>query len=59
LTLPERKKKELILVRDAGHEDIAKEGGETYYNRITAFLLNTLPRESRTTRYKKLASNDH
>lgn len=51
-------KKELFLVRNAGHQNIAKAGGEIYYNRITAFLNSTLPKKQKTTRYKKLALND-
>ena len=52
-------KKELFLVKNAGHQNIAKAGGESYYNHITAFLNSTLPKEQKTTRYKKLALNDH
>lgn len=51
-------KKELLLVKDAGHIDIAAVGGETYYNRISSFLLSVIPRKQKTTRYKKLALND-
>ena len=52
-------KKELFLVRNAAHTNIAKSGGETYYNRIAAFLISNLPKEQKITRYKKLAFNDH
>lgn len=52
-------KKELILVKGASHENIAKEGGETYYNKISAFLMNTLPKQTKTTRFKKLVLNDY
>jgi alpha-beta hydrolase superfamily lysophospholipase len=52
-------KKELILVKGASHDKIAKEGGETYYNKISAFLMNTLPKQTKTTRFKKLVLNDH
>jgi alpha-beta hydrolase superfamily lysophospholipase len=51
-------KKELFLVRNAGHGNIAKVAGELYYNRIAAFLIATLPKIQKTTRYKKLALND-
>jgi alpha-beta hydrolase superfamily lysophospholipase len=51
-------KKELILVKQAMHGNIAKIGGESYYNRITAFLISNLPKEQSITRYKKLAVND-
>ncbi len=52
-------KKELILVREAGHGNIAKTGGETYYNKITAFLITNLPKKQKSTRYKKLALHDN
>lgn len=52
-------KKELFLVRNAARENIAKAGGEAYYNRITAFFLSTLPKVQKTTRFKKLAINDN
>ena len=52
-------KKELFLVRNADKQNIAKAGAELYYNRITAFFVATLPKEQKTTRFKKLALNDH
>jgi alpha-beta hydrolase superfamily lysophospholipase len=52
-------KKELFLVRNAAHSNIAKSGGEAYYNRIAAFLISNLPKEQKITRYKKLALNDY
>ena len=48
-------KKELFLVRDAGHDNIAKTGGEGFYNRIAAFIVNAMPKEQKTSRYKKFA----
>ncbi len=51
-------KKELFLVRNVNNQNIAKAGGELYYNRITAFLNSTLPKVQNKTRYKKLALND-
>ncbi len=51
-------KKELFLVRNVDNQNIAKAGGELYYNRITAFLNSTLPKVQNKTRYKKLALND-
>jgi len=51
-------KKELFLIRNAGHENIAKAGGEGYYNRIAAYLISNLPKKQKTTRFKKLALND-
>jgi alpha-beta hydrolase superfamily lysophospholipase len=52
-------KKELFLVRNAGKQNIAKVGGEQYYNRISAFLLSSLPKPQKKTRFKKLVLNDH
>ena len=52
-------KKELFLVKNAGNQNIAKVGGEIYYNRIAAFLISTLPKELKITRYKKLVLNDN
>jgi alpha-beta hydrolase superfamily lysophospholipase len=51
-------KKELFLVRNTEKQAIAKAGGEVYYNKIAAFLLSSLPKEQKVTRYKKLALND-
>ncbi|MBL0105231.1 MAG: acetylxylan esterase [Bacteroidetes bacterium] len=48
-------KKELLLVKDAGHLTIAADGGEDYYNRISNFLLAALPRKQKTTRYKSFS----
>jgi alpha-beta hydrolase superfamily lysophospholipase len=48
-------KKELFLVRKAGHDNIAKTGGEGFYNRIAAFIVNSMPKEQKISRYKKLA----
>lgn len=48
-------KKELFLVKNAGNENIAKAAGEPFYNRIAAFLISSMPKEQKTTRYKKLA----
>jgi alpha-beta hydrolase superfamily lysophospholipase len=48
-------KKELFLVRKGNQDNIAKAGGEGFYNRITAFIVNAMPKEQKTSRYKKLA----
>jgi alpha-beta hydrolase superfamily lysophospholipase len=48
-------KKELFLVRNAGHDNVAKAGGEGFYNRIAAFIIKSMPKEQKTSRYKKLA----
>jgi uncharacterized protein len=52
------KKKDLFLVRNAGHVNIAAIGGEKYYNRIAAFINTVIPRETKKTRFKKLVFND-
>lgn len=49
-------KKDLILVKNAGHYNIAPVGGEQYYNHISNFILSILPKEAKKTRFKKLAS---
>ena len=51
-------KKELFLVKNTGKQNIAKAGGEYYYNRITAFLLASLPKDQKISRFKKLVYND-
>jgi esterase/lipase len=51
-------KKELFLVRNNELVNIAKAGGEEYYNRISAFLIETMPKEQKTTRFKKMVLND-
>ncbi len=48
-------KKELFLIRNAGHDNVAKTGGEGFYNRIAAFIMTTMPKELKISRYKKLA----
>jgi len=52
-------KKDLFLVKNADHNNIAAVGGEKYYNRIANFINTVLPREPKKTRYKKLAFNDY
>lgn len=52
-------KKDLFLVRNAGHNNIAAVGGEKYYNRISNFINSVLPKEQKKSRYKKLAFNDY
>ena len=52
-------KKELFLVRNTEQESISEAGGEAYFNRIAAYLNFNLPKETKTTRYKKLALNDY
>jgi alpha-beta hydrolase superfamily lysophospholipase len=48
-------KKDLFLVRQAGQDNMARIGGEKYYNKISSFLLNAVPKKPKKTRYKKLA----
>ncbi len=49
------KEKNLILVKNAKHNTIEQHGGEEYYNKIAEFILNTVPRKPKDTRFKKLA----
>jgi pimeloyl-ACP methyl ester carboxylesterase len=51
-------KKELFLVKNNGLINIAKAGGEEYYNRISAFLIESMPKEQKITRFKKMVLND-
>ena len=52
-------KKDLFLVKNADHNNVAAIGAEKYYNRISNFINTVLPREPKKTRYKKLAFNDY
>jgi pimeloyl-ACP methyl ester carboxylesterase len=47
--------KNLILVKKAGHDNIEQLGGEEYYNAIAQFIVNTIPKKMKETRFKKLA----
>ncbi len=47
-------KKELMMIRKAGHANMSIIGGESYYNRIAAFTNVNFPKKKKT-RYKKLA----
>ena len=53
------KKKKLYLVEKAEHQNIELLGDEAYYNTITEFIINSIPRKAKDTRFKKLALNDH
>lgn len=48
-------KKDLLLIRKAGHQNIDELGAAEYYNRIAAFLVNAIPRKQQKTRFKRLA----
>jgi alpha-beta hydrolase superfamily lysophospholipase len=48
-------KKDLLLIRKAGHQNIDELGGAEYYNRIAAFLVTAVPRKQQKTRFKRLA----
>src|SRR6185369_4211090 len=50
------REKKLYLVRNGRHDNIEQLDGEDYYNCIAEFILNTVPRKSKETRFKKLAS---
>jgi alpha-beta hydrolase superfamily lysophospholipase len=47
-------KKDLLLVRNAGHSNMAAIGGEKYYNRIATFVNVNFPKRTKT-RSRKLA----
>lgn len=49
------KEKNLILVKNAGHDNIEQIGGEEYYNSIAQFIANVIPKKMKETRFKKLA----
>jgi len=46
--------KDLILVRNANHENLELTGGEAYYNVISEFINKAIPKKSMKVRYKKL-----
>jgi hypothetical protein len=46
--------KDLILVRNAKHDNVEIIGGEAYYNVITEFINNSIPKKVKKVRYKKL-----
>jgi pimeloyl-ACP methyl ester carboxylesterase len=46
--------KDLILVKNAGHDNLEIAGGEAYYNSITEFINQSIPKKVRKVRYKKL-----
>ncbi|MCC7231742.1 MAG: alpha/beta hydrolase [Bacteroidia bacterium] len=47
--------KQLLLIRNAGRNDLEENAGEQYYNRITEFINSALPKKSKTSRYKRMA----
>ena len=47
-------KKELMMIKNAGHTNMSIVGGESYYNRIAAFTNINFPKKKKTL-YKKLA----
>jgi pimeloyl-ACP methyl ester carboxylesterase len=47
-------KKDFILVRNAGHDNIEIAGGEAYYNSIAEFIVQSIPKKVKKVRYKKL-----
>lgn len=52
-------KKKLYLVEKASHHNIELLGGDEYYNFISEFVINSVPKKQKDTRFKKLALNDH
>lgn len=47
-------KKSLYLVKEAKRNSIEEVGGAKYYNRITEFIIKSMPRKPKATRYKRL-----
>jgi alpha-beta hydrolase superfamily lysophospholipase len=47
-------KKDFILVQNAGHDNIEIAGGEAYYNSISEFINQSIPKKVKKVRYKKL-----
>ena len=47
--------KEYWTIAGAGHYDIEKAGGEDYFNKISLFLVKSIPAKEKKTRFKKLA----
>ncbi len=50
------REKKLYLVRNGRHDNIEQLDGEDYYNCIAEFILNTIPKKPKETRFKKLAT---
>ena len=50
------REKKLYLVKKATHYNIEQVDGEKYYNCIAEFIINSIPRKPKDTRFKKLAS---
>lgn len=48
------RKKSLFLVKDATRNSIEEVAGAEYYNRISEFIIKSIPRKPKATRYKKL-----
>lgn len=46
--------KDFILVRNAGHDNLELAGGEAYYNAISEFIVQSIPKKVKKVRYKKL-----
>ncbi len=52
------RRKSLFLVKDANRYSIEEVAGAGYYNRITEFIIKSIPYKPKNTRYKKLTLND-
>ena len=51
-------KKEYWLVKNANHYDIEDVAGEEYFNKISVFIVNSIPQKVLKSRFKKLAFYD-
>ena len=50
--------KDLLLIRDAGHGELATKAGEMYFNDISTFLNTVMPRRQKPSNRKRLALID-
>jgi alpha-beta hydrolase superfamily lysophospholipase len=46
-------KKQFWLVKNASHTSIDEIAGEAYYNKISVYIINNIPKQSAKTRFKK------
>lgn len=47
--------KQIMIVKDAGHDNIDLVEGESYFNKISIFMVRSFPKQPKKSRFKKLA----
>jgi uncharacterized protein len=47
--------KQILIVKDAGHDNIDITEGDAYFNKLSIFMVRSLPKQPKKTRFKKLA----